>query len=535
MEPDAPQPVSLLGGLLDKIGAVFDAVSNAVGWVDIPNPGERPAPGKALDVFAPATGYDEVHWRWVDAVASVHDAAAWNNHFAAHRGGNARFTLRGGGCTFDRKALGRRVLHPLPLKADIAVQGDAVTVGPAARWRDVLRAMLAQGLYPRSVNTSSRATVGGTVAADCLSRFSTFRGREGDQVLAFELLTPAGVTHTCRVSEANANSLEGRLFRAAISGFGMLGAFASITFRGDRLALDGKPVPASGLAFKTRFDAAQDFTADPAALHALLAKLADPAGDGLGAARFANLWYTLGGLHGVYGESALVQAPPKIEPNCLPFAPYVGPKRFAMETLAATVTAALSYVQDLYFRQANNTFYDPIEDYTFFMDGNDLAKQRWAAVNRPLRLLQQTFMIPARDGAALDTNPAAAFIVEARARATALKLYPPMHDVLYIPKDKTPFVLSATRDMDAFAVTFAFEALDGDGAWAARVASLFKGLSVLCAAANGRVHLVKDVIADDAVLQAMYKDAVPELRALRLQVDPEGQLWNEIGERLGVL
>jgi IMP dehydrogenase/GMP reductase len=67
-----------------------------------------------------------------------------------------------------------------------------------------------------------------------------------------------------------------------------------------------------------------------------------------------------------------------------------------------------------------------------------------------------------------------------------------------------------------------------------KVKSLFTWLSRRCHAYEGRVHLVKNVIADDAVLREMYADVIPTLRDLRARVDPRGALTNEIGARLGL-
>jgi FAD/FMN-containing dehydrogenase len=518
----APMPDLLGSGFLDDVRG--DLAGLLQPGLRVPAAGERPdtpsppTPGQA------AMGYDDVSAAFVGTVDLAHTRDEWFHAVKTRAAQGERLTLRGGGCTFDTKAAGQHLLLGPHEETDVTVRDGLVTAGGAATWRDTLRAMLAQGRYPRSVNTSSRSTVGGTLAADCLSRFSPKNGREGNHVRAFTLLCPDGETRICT---PDAPGLEGELFHAAISGFGMFGAFASVTFESSEL-----PAPADTLAVKTEFGKPFDANETPAALDAVLRALVPAPGD-TSWAHFANLWYTKKGFQGALGTSSLVKLPLRGYHPSLPFAPYAGSLRFVFETIAALHDRGFSMLQQLYFRLAREVFYDPLEDYTFFMDGNDLAKQRWREVEKPLRLLQQTFMIPAGPHGTLEVTAAASFIREAREHARELGLWPAMHDVLYIPQDTRGFLLSATRSMNAFAVTLAFEHL-GDAAPMEKVRSLFTSLSRRCHAYEGRVHLVKNVIADDAVLREMYADVIPTLRDLRARVDPRGALTNEIGARLGL-
>lgn len=521
------------GQLTDNIAGRFFAEGVLAELRGLISPGLRiPVAGERPDTPAPPTagsvtvGYDDVSEARVSTVDLAHTRDEWFQALRQRGARGERVTLRGGGCTFDTKAVGDHLLLGPRDATTVQVSDGVVTAGGAATWRSVLREMMAQRCYPRSVNTSSRATVGGTLAADCLSRFSPKNGREGNHVLAFTLLCPDGVTRTC---SPDAPGIEGELFHAAISGFGMFGAFESVTFASDPL-----PGPSGSLAVKTHFSPPFDANSDPGALDALLLGLIPPPGD-TAWARFANLWYTAQGFQGAQGTSELVPLPAQGLHPSLPFDPYQGTRRFLFETAAALHDSGFSMLQQLYFRLAREVFYDPLEDYTFFMDGNDLAKQRWRAVNTPLRLLQQTFMIPAGAPAEPAVTAAASFIREARERARTLGLWPAMHDVLYIPRDTRGFLLSATRSMNAFSVTLAFEHLGEDTQWARSVTELLGALSRRCLAYGGKVHLVKNVIADDEVLRTMYADVIPTLRDLRARVDPQGVLTNEIGRRLGLL
>lgn len=518
----APMPDFLGAGFLDDV--LGDLAGLLQPGLRVPAPGERPDTPPPPTPGQTAMGYDDLSAAFVGTVDLARTRDEWFRVVKTRAAQGERLTLRGGGCTFDTKAAGQHLLLGPHEETSVTVRDGLVTAGGAATWRDTLRAMLAQGRYPRSVNTSSRSTVGGTLAADCLSRFSPKNGREGNHVRAFTLLCPDGVTRTCTPDAAG---LEGELFLAAISGFGMFGAFASVTFASSEL-----PARADTLAVKTEFGNPFDANETPEALDEVLRALIPAPGD-TSWARFANLWYTKKGFQGALGTSTLVERPSRGYHPSLPFAPYAGSLRFVFETIAALHDRGFSMLQQLYFRLAREVFYDPLEDYTFFMDGNDLAKQRWREVEKPLRLLQQTFMIPAGSRGTPEVTAAASFIREARERARELGLWPAMHDVLYIPQDTRGFLLSATRSMNAFSVTLAFEHL-GDAAPMEKVKSLFTWLSRRCHAYEGRVHLVKNVIADDAVLREMYADVIPTLRDLRARVDPRGALTNEIGARLGL-
>lgn len=518
----APRPDYLGAGFLDDV--LGDLAGLLQPGLRMPTAGERPDTPPAPAPGETTMGYDDVSAALVHTVDVAHTRDEWFRAVETRAARGERLTLRGGGCTFDTKAAGQHLLLGPRDETEVTVRDGIVTAGGAATWRDTLRAMLAQGRYPLSVNTSSRSTVGGTLAADCLSRFSPKHGREGNHARAFTLLCPDGMTRTCTPDAAG---LEGELFHAAISGFGMFGAFASVTFASSEL-----PAPADTLAVRTEFGKPFDANENPAALDEVLRALVPAPGD-TSWARFANLWYTKQGFQGALGTSSLVERPPRGYHPSLPFAPYAGSLRFVFETIAALHDRGFSMLQQLYFRLAREVFYDPLEDYTFFMDGNDLAKQRWREVEKPLRLLQQTFMIPAGPRETPAVTTAASFIREAREHARTLGLWPAMHDVLYIPQDTRGFLLSATRTMNAFSVTLAFEHL-GDAAPMEKVRQLFTWLSQRCWAYGGKVHLVKNVIADDAVLRAMYADVIPTLHALRTRVDPRGALTNEIGRRLGL-
>lgn len=103
---------------------------------------------------------------------------------------------------------------------------------------------------------------------------------------------------------------------------------------------------------------------------------------------------------------------------------------------------------------------------------------------------------------------------------------PLLFDVLYIPGDDA--LLSASRGLDGFAVTLAFETRSR-GDLPLREDAL-RELSHACLAVGGRVHLGKTVCATRGVLRDMYAGVLGELRALKDLHDPRRVLANRFLE-----
>jgi FAD/FMN-containing dehydrogenase len=100
--------------------------------------------------------------------------------------------------------------------------------------------------------------------------------------------------------------------------------------------------------------------------------------------------------------------------------------------------------------------------------------------------------------------------------------------VLFVPSDDV--LLSASRGLEGFAVTVAFETMK-DSELPPRMAAL-RDLSRICLSVGGRVHVGKTVCADVDVLRAMYGDALEAFRMLKDVVDPKRVLRNEFLERV---
>ncbi len=477
-----------------------------------------------------------------------------------------RLTVCAGGQSLDAQSLGDHVVIQLggeEMSRIGAPQEDArghhVTLGAAALWGDVIPSLAAHGLMPFSVVTTSHATVGGTVAADCLSRSSPLTGREGMHVRGFKLLTVDGRTIVC--SREDPDPERAILFRAVIGGFGYLGVLLEVT-------LDLRPPPPGWqpgheLRVATRCDkqmigkdhgdawsgllsslrersAAVSLTAPaPSLVERLIPALAPPAtpGDAPWDAVSSAAWYALGQI-----ETLLFRSRYVVDRALHPL-PIYQPSSKLMDYLAmATVIPALAEIGEsaLYALHASGVYVDDLSDFTFFMEHQiGPAKIMAAAAGWQLDTVQQTFVLPATPelpGDPEGTGPTRRFLEQLRpvlfGDSALPAMFEPMRptliDVLYLPADD--FILSATRGLDAYAVTLTFAEHDRHG-WDTLQERL-RALSRVCHELGGRVHLIKDVVAEQPVLAAMYGLAFDEFLALKRRYDPRGLLENAFFDRV---
>lgn len=478
-----------------------------------------------------------------------------------------RLTISAGKQSLDGQGLGDRVVVQMggDELSRIGVpqqdeRGHYVTLGAAAAWGDVLPALAAHGLVPYSVVTTSHATVGGTISADCLSRSSPLTGREGVHVRGFKLITVDGRAVECRRDDPDPAAQQ--LFRAVIGGFGYFGVLTEVT-------IDLRPPPAGWVEGReirvaTRCDkfrvsdapgerwadflpwlrqraAGRSLTEEsPPVLDQILGAM-EPADveslqnvpwDAVSSAA----WFAMGEAQVLLFRSRYV-----LDRPLRPLPIYQHSSKVSELLTLASVSPALSEIGEsaMFAVHPAGVYVDALADFTFFME-NQIKPARDLAASHGFRLnsIQQTFVLPARatpdDPAGV--GPTAAFLDRIRPvlfgdswlPAMLERMRPTLIDVLYLPADD--FMLSATRGLDGFAVTLTFSELDKDG-WEPLQERL-RALSAVCHELGGRVHLVKDVVAEQPLLEAMYGGAFAELRALKRQYDPLGVLENAFYDRV---
>jgi hypothetical protein len=168
-----------------------------------------------------------------------------------------------------------------------------------------------------------------------------------------------------------------------------------------------------------------------------------------------------------------------------------------------------------------------LTDFLFFMDGNTVAKERYEHLhpNELFPIIQQTFVIPA--------DLAAAFAGNCEEKMKARKLRPTECDMLFVRADDA--LMSANYKMDGFAISVGFEPVEADGQTPPAIADLLKELSADCLGAGGRIHLVKNVHADKAVLQQMFSPQISQFEEMKRRLDPDLLLQNGFSDNLLIL
>jgi FAD/FMN-containing dehydrogenase len=445
---------------------------------------------------------------------------------ASHQ--RTRLTFRGAGLALDTQSLNTEVVS-LAALTEIRVDVDAgtVTAGPGATWGAILAATLRHRMVPYVMVTTRHATAAGTASADSISRFSPSCGKEGWHVLSVRLLTIAGdELHCSRTHHRD-------VFFGVIGGLGYLGAIVAVEYRLWKLgyvpAVESRVTPCASLAELVPALVPRDHGEQARRLRDGLA----PAPEGIEAISAVCFQRRALVIRSRYLDTS------RRRPLRLLHQPDRLLRRLFDMVLRVPLINALGWW--LTFRvlfRREQTYIDGLEDFTFFMDGNVRAKELGLRLGLAMRVLQQTFIVPAAaaPSPAGDTaarpgapSPVAGFLDEASTELDRRRLVPTMLDVMFAPQDEG-FLLSPSDRLDGYAVSFAFDT--SNEATRARAREFLIWATKRCRAIGGRLSLVKNVCADAADIAAMYGDHLDRFLALTQRLDPHGLLHNEFFDRV---
>jgi decaprenylphospho-beta-D-ribofuranose 2-oxidase len=451
-----------------------------------------------------------------------------------------RVTFRAGGHSFDAQSLGDDLVISMQLFDEIGeVQADnTLTVGAGATWGNILEKAETRGYIPAVTVTTCHASAGGTLAGDCLSRFSPAYGKEGMHVKGFRLVTLDGQAHTCTkprdgVPESNW-TLEERAFRGVISGLGYLGAVTQITHellplkpQDQRIAVETRVQKIAG--FAALADALVDTTQE------MYRQISDPNDPRMHDAVYSALSLP---RKGDKEEALVFRSTIKPRPRRLwgrQLLLYKPKAIFRIVVEFMMRRPLLSRLCWWVFYHTVNTdkhYMNKLADYTFFMDGNTRAKKVGAALGFKMRTIQQTFVVPF-DPKAENWNAAKdslkEWITHVRKVFRKHNLEPTLADVLFLPEDEL-FFMSATTELAGFAASFAFETSNEEKL--ARIKEAFRELSDdLRTDFKGRVYLVKNVHAHKDTLTTMYGQNALDFFRLKRDLDPHCIFRNEFLDR----
>lgn len=119
------------------------------------------------------------------------------------------------------------VLDMMRMKSfQIDATNRTVTTQPGALWSDLIMALNRYGLSPRTMQSYSTFSVGGSLAVNAHGISTDFCGAES--VLRFTLITADGTEVVC---ERGAKGASGELFGLALGGYGMFGVIVEVTLK----------------------------------------------------------------------------------------------------------------------------------------------------------------------------------------------------------------------------------------------------------------------------------------------------------------
>jgi decaprenylphospho-beta-D-ribofuranose 2-oxidase len=439
--------------------------------------------------------------------------------FALAKQRQRNVTIRGGGHSFDGQAVqDRDTGQQIVLKTDafdrieFAEDGRSVTLGAGVPWRRFVAAALHRARergepirLPGSMQTGGEATAGGTLAGDCLSRFSATMGKESRWIVSFTLLTTGG-----RLLEVSATA-DPTLFNAVVGGLGYIGFVSDITYR-----LVDIPGDSCAHTTITTFENLRDLIAEQVAL----IERANPESMlAISSAAFADLIEpNPKRVKGAVFQSTY-RAPGTPRRSRFPLYDDIdSPGRHVAELLARTEPANWAIHTYLFeLARLGREFENDLTDFIFFMDGNTFAKRAFEK-EHPKQLfpiVQQTWVIPAEH--AVD------FAQQCVDRTRLLR--PTEFDLLFVPADDC--LMSANFGMSGFAVTLGFEPLTQPGSEPPDdVRHLLMDLSREALKVKGRIHLVKNVCAEPEVFHDMFSPQIDAFEKIKRDYDPDLILQN---------
>jgi decaprenylphospho-beta-D-ribofuranose 2-oxidase len=410
---------------------------------------------------------------------------------------------------------------------------DLVRLGAGIPWVEFLRLAISRAgstdsiRLPGSMQTGRGATVCGTLAGDCLSRFSGTMGKESAWIESFHIVMPNGDDFDVTKNDP--------LFNAVVGGHGYIGFVTEATYR-------LVPIENGSCAHTT----ITTHTSLPDLLEKQLEILASaPAGSmrAVSSAAFTDLLphdpkLVKGGVFDSF------YARPSGKPA----------KGFPLYTNTASVFRSITEtiardpignwaIHEYLFLQAkaapHREYENDLENFIFFMDGNTRRKQRFEARHpgKLFPIVQQTFVVPTDAGA----KTAAAFAQRCIDKLARDNIRATEFDVLFVRADDC--LMSANYKMDGFAVSLGFEPgnlptqgwKDGcppDPPVGPGIPKLLRELSEDCLNVGGRIHLVKNVHADrDNVFRRMFSPQIEAFEDIKRTWDPDLTLQNPFSDR----
>ena len=443
--------------------------------------------------------------------------------FALARSTGKRVTIRGGGHSFDGQAVhdgddGSQIILNTDKFQHARIEFDdaasTVTLGAGVPWGTFFRASIDHARQtggpirlPGSVQTGRKATAAGTLAGDCLSRFSGTVGKESQWIQSFRLATPAGEQFDVSVAS------NPQLFNAVVGGHGYIGFVTDVTYK--LVSIDAASRALTEITTHRSFG-------DLIARQMHLVNAAAPGvPTAVSSAWFTPLPFDVKGAvfkstYAKPGEPRLPGFPLYDDIDC--------ESRYWTELMARIDPLNIA-IHEILFHVATEQggrFENDLEEFLFFMDGNTVAKEKFEALHRDqlFPIVQQTFVVPP-DQTERFANKCVEKMLKRGIQATEC-------DMLFARQDDC--LMSGNYHLDGFAVSLGFEPIKPKGCPPDRIPKLLRELSEDCQSMGGRLHLVKNVQVDRDVFREMFSPQILEFEAIKKKYDPDRLLQNRFSD-----
>jgi hypothetical protein len=401
------------------------------------------------------------------------------------RGKGRRVTVRGGGECLHGQSIGDDLVVDLQCLDRVVIDLDRrrLTAKGGATWGSVVRALPNGWVLPNLV-TTPYASVGGTLAGDAVSRFSSAFGREAASVSTLRVMLADGTIH--RISRLGQG---GELFEAFVGSLGALGIILSV----EHELCDLRPIARAATDGVLRVQTIAHRCPSLTVLVEHLARsLVEPVDIEAPVGTCALL---IPGGRGLVFRSSYSSAPVA---RRMPNTRQAGPiRRWCEHALAnASINRAVWGAIYEHFYADGDIFIDPLEDFLFFMS----ARPRGRSIT------QQVLELPFDPNDADSLRNAAAALRALEAHLDDARMSPLSCDLVPV------------RDSNQLRVAMAFP-VDARSNTAALRSGLRRVADVV-ASFGGAVHLSKGVFASSRTLGRGHAARLKRLFEWKRRTDP---------------
>lgn len=412
--------------------------------------------------------------------------------------------------SFDRQNAGKDVVISMRHFKEIHCDAEkgVLVAGAGASWGEIFDAAYKEKCLLYTCVTGSAPTAGGTLSINSCSVWTPGVGKESDHCLSFQFLTTEGELLTCSRTENT------ELFRSVIGGLGLLGFIINITYRVLPVGSDFEIV--------ISVDEYENLDDIEKRLHLRKASKLDQ----LELLRSqSTLFYREKGVpkFTVYNRLYHRIKRPNIASKfsmwtailasgLIRFFPKLADKAVAREKgkpphkqlLIKNLTAPR---YGLFWAQPD---YEWSKKFSRFF-------QR---LGYEPKMYQNSYFIPVGD------DRVTTFTKKVYELNDQYQLRSFMFDVLHIPQDDLPFVLSCSRNTAGFYVNTTFM----DSTNKEDLMTCYTQLNELALELGGSLNLSKNCFIKPAILEKMYAPALEEFTALKKKYDPSNLLISDFFE-----